>query len=154
LREAALITMPTTPKVFSCEFEFESPTLVVYSDDDGTTLGIDLLDKGVAFDTMLALSWYVSNTPEQACEPRLLKLLGRYLFDFLLPPGAQYTSAGGEALGNLQGKLVTLCEQKDTRVHINLLFRSDAARYAQLPWEFLNLPTSKRRAFLSEIANV
>ena len=130
--------------MFSCTLEFKSAKLLVYSDDlSGEDRDVELLDHGLAFDSMLGLSAYVFTTPEEECEPRLLKLLGRYLFDFILPE---------DKVPDLRERITTSC--KGGRAHINLLFREPAAQYAQLPWEFLILPGPDRRRFLGEIKNV
>ena len=72
--------------MFSCTLEFKSAKLLVYRDDlAGEDRDVELMDRGLAFDSMLGLSAYVFSTPEEECEPRLLKLLGRHLFDFILP---------------------------------------------------------------------
>jgi hypothetical protein len=130
--------------VFTCTFEFKSETLLVYRDNvSGDDHNVELDAGSLSFDAMLALSAYVFSTPEDQCEPRLLKLLGRYLFDFVLPE---------EKVPKLRERVITSC--RDRRAHINLLFREPAAQYAQLPWEFLILPGPDRRRFLGEIKNV
>src|SRR5262245_18991325 len=124
-----------------CQFEFENLKTVKYTNGRGFDEQLDLVENGLQLDTLLALSWYVVNTEEQSCQGPLLKVLGRHLFDFLLPERSRARQQVRE-----------WCTT--TSVHIRLSFKPAASRYAQLPWEFLTVPDGNVVRFLSDFDDV
>lgn len=131
-----------------CTFTFEGPERVVYRDTkEGVNHPIALGAKDLVYETLLALSWYVENTPEQACEPQLLQVLGKHLFEFLFQDRSEHGKVAAE-------RFKSHCDTDGAHVHVNLLFEPAARRYAQLPWEFLMVRGPRTDRFLAAIERV
>jgi hypothetical protein len=123
--------------------EFGDGTVTTTDPVGGRSRSVKLQADDLVMDTLLALSWYVATTAEDQCELRLLQLLGRYLFEMIFPArdAARRERFRGDC-ANSAG------------VRLNLHFGRSAARYAQLPWEFLRIQTNDGSRFLSEMQAV
>jgi hypothetical protein len=107
-------------------------------DDPAETYPLDA--AGIVPALLRALSWYAARTDELNCDERLLRLLGRALFEFLFAnhdPGIDPQPRRKE----LRTRFVDLC--KESRVHLVLEFTDSAFAHAQLPWEFLWVPDKR-----------
>jgi hypothetical protein len=126
--------------------EFTDDGRVRYQDSrEQQTDPIKLVDEGLDFDAMLALSWYLETAGENRVDQGLLKILGQFLFEFLFP-------AADPVARNRRERFITLCDTG--KVRVNLQFRYKARRFAQLPWEFLLVPGPRAAKFIAEFAEV
>ena len=136
------------PREWTVEFEKGSVTI---TDNTGRGRPFPLRTDDLTLDALLALSWYVATTPEEQCELRLLKLLGRYLFELIFPRRLDH-----EIDPDLTARRERFQGQCDSLpgVRLNLRFAQTEARYAQLPWEFLRLETHTGHNFLADLQGV
>lgn len=89
---------------------------------------LDVKTDGLLGLTITQLSWYVENTDERDCDPDLLRLLGRYLFELLFSSDP----------ASLRGDFINSCRSQVTDVTFS--FDQKAMHLAQLPWELLWVP--------------
>ncbi len=126
-----------SPPVSRCHFDFVNDRKVTASVGLHELTDMELASEGTAYETLMALSVYVMSTPLGGTWPRLIEMLGRHLFEFLLPDK------------EIRSQVVGMCA--NGRVHITLSFQPKAHRYAQLPWEFMSVPLGSDWRFLGKI---
>jgi hypothetical protein len=137
-----------SPHEWTVDFENDGVTI---TDDGRRGKPVPLWREGeLSLETLLALSWYVAATEEE-CEVRLLQVLGRYLFELIFP-----TREDGKVEAELTERRARFKTQCETArgVRLNLHFAKSAARYAQLPWEFLRVETQNDHRFLADLEDV
>lgn len=115
------------------EFKFTDAEHVRITEGTQEYSGLAVQTGGLLGLTIKHLSWYVENTDERDCDPNLVQLLGRYLFDLLF----------GSADADVCARFITACRSQTTEV--SFAFDQRAMHLAQLPWELLWVP-EKREA--------
>lgn len=132
--------MPGAP--YNCVFEFEDDGRISF-EDSGGKVTVSPQTSGLAFEALLGLSSVISRSSPENCDRGVLRLVGHFLYEFLLP------ASEPKALEKRSDIKVRL--DSGQRVHLHLLFRTEAGRYAQLPWEFLRVPASNEHDKLKDV---
>ena len=144
------MTDVTPPYEWTIQFENDS-VIITDAGENGFGKPFPLKNEDLTLETLLALSWYVATTSEDDCELRLLQLLGRYLFELIFP--RRLGDKADTALSDRRERFRGQCASAPG-VRLNLRFAQTAARYAQLPWEFLRVQTYNGSYFLADLPDV